>query len=173
MVSSSTLVLLPSEKGRGVYTLDDIPEGSPILEFAGPRVDRGHVLTALRTTGHDGFLQIDHDEFIGLSGGFDDFINHSCDPNCGLNFDGDAPRLISLEYIPEGSELTFDYACSQENFPFRFACSCGAPDCRRIVGDFRELPAKIRARYLRMGLVPPFLSEELHVEMPRLAVGAK
>lgn len=157
MGSCSTLVLLASEKGQGVHTLEELDAGSRILDFSGPLVGRDYVQKVFERRGHDGFLQVAESLYMGVSGGFDDYVNHSCEPNCGISFSEETPCLIALENIEAGSELTFDYASTQERFPFRFDCSCGAPNCRGSIGDFSELPERLRLHYLALGVVPPYL----------------
>jgi D-alanine-D-alanine ligase len=55
--------------------------------------------------------------------------NHSCDANCkyqGLN-------VIATRNIPEGEELTLDYAMFLDETMEPFACQCGSPKCRKFV----------------------------------------
>src|SRR5712691_4775606 len=49
--------------------------------------------------------------------------------------------------IPAGSELTIDYAMIDGDPAVRMECSCGTPECRKVItgGDWR-LP-KLRRRY--------------------------
>lgn len=143
--------------GKGIFTRQKIPANSRILEFTGDRVIRDTVIQTLADGGPDSFLQIGKNFFIGSSGRADDYINHSCDPNCGLEFHGDRIYLKSIKPIKRGDELTFDYATSQQCFPFRFTCRCGSVECRGEIGDFDELPAPRKAFYLSMGVVAPYL----------------
>ena len=74
-------------------------------------------------------------------------VNHSCAPNCG--FRGQL-TLVSLHDIAAGTELTYDYAMSddsgQEDWD-SFSCHCGSADCRHVITfkDWR-LPS-LQARY--------------------------
>ena len=36
-------------------------------------------------------------------------------------------------------------------------CECGRDVCRRIVGDFVDLPAELQWRYLQLGVVQSFI----------------
>ena len=70
-------------------------------------------------------------------------INHSCDPNTWL----EGLDLVARLDIDAGEELTIEYAtfCGPAMAPFE--CSCGAPDCRRVIlGSDHLLPA-VRAAY--------------------------
>jgi D-alanine-D-alanine ligase-like ATP-grasp enzyme len=55
--------------------------------------------------------------------------NHSCEPNTiydGLN-------LVALRDIPEGEELTLDYADLLDDTLQSFVCACGQPNCRKVI----------------------------------------
>jgi hypothetical protein len=55
--------------------------------------------------------------------------NHSCAPNTvydGLN-------LIALQNIEAGEELTLDYADLLDDNIQSFVCTCGHPNCRKVV----------------------------------------
>jgi len=74
------------------------------------------------------------------------YLNHSCTPNCQLvmteveHEDGTpAPAEIHLEaltHIPEGAELTIDYAWSADG---AIPCLCGSERCRGWVVAEEEL----------------------------------
>jgi hypothetical protein len=62
-----------------------------------------------------------------------DFINHSCDPNTGL--EGQI-ALVALQRILPGEEVTIDYAMCDGSPYDEFYCACGSPICRgRVTGD--------------------------------------
>ena len=115
-----TLGIMPCRGGMGVFIQQWIPANTRILEFTGKRVDREMINLFASKGSSDSFLQVDENEFIGASGRLDDYVNHSCDPNCGLEFDGDRIYLKSIKVIDRGSEITYDYATSQYVFPMRF-----------------------------------------------------
>ena len=112
-----TLGIMPCRGGMGVFIQQWIPANTRILEFTGKRVDREMINLFASKGSSDSFLQVDENEFIGASGRLDDYVNHSCDPNCGLEFDGDRIYLKSIKVIDRGSEITYDYATSQYVFP--------------------------------------------------------
>ncbi len=69
------------------------------------------------------------------------WINHSCKPNSEIEaeLDGNGgawARVVAIEPIADGEELTYDYA-----FPWQLAepCACGAPTCRGFIVDADEL----------------------------------
>ena len=71
-------------------------------------------------------------------------LNHSCRPNVGVR---GQITFVAMRDIAAGSELTIDYAMIDGDPAERMACSCGAPECRKVItgGDWR-LP-ELRRRY--------------------------
>lgn len=67
----------------------------------------------------------------------DNFICHSCDPNCEVVVGEDlAVGLVARRPIRAGESLTFDYDTTEDDLRGvrgGFACECGAPCCRRVV----------------------------------------
>ena len=148
---------MPCGEGMGVFVQQWIPANTRILEFTGKRVDRETINKFASKGSTDSFLQVGENEFIGASGRLDDYVNHSCEPNCGLEFDGDRVYLKSIRVITRGSEISYDYATSQYVFPLRFNCKCGNRDCRGEIGDFDELSPNRKKFYLSKNIVAPFL----------------
>jgi hypothetical protein len=66
-----------------------------------------------------------------------DYINHSCEPNCGL--DGQI-AIIAMQTIQPGEEITIDYAMCDGSPYDEFDCACGTSQCRgRVTGnDWRD-----------------------------------
>ena len=62
-----------------------------------------------------------------------DFINHSCEPNAGL--DGQV-AIVALHRIQSGEEVTIDYAMCDGSSYDEFECECGSALCRgRVTGE--------------------------------------
>ena len=154
------LGLRASNGGLGVFVNQWIPANTRILEFGGTRISRALVNQAIKRNKPDSYLQIAENEFLGPSGHLDDYINHSCEPNCGLEFSEGRVFLKSIRDISFGTELTFDYSTSQSNYPYWFTCHCGHAKCRRDIGDFSELARERKSYYISRGIVAPFLIEE-------------
>lgn len=60
------------------------------------------------------------------------YINHSCDPNCGYRTDADGKTYtVALRKILAGQELTKDYATleTEASFTYGLECTCGAKNC--------------------------------------------
>ncbi|HET9123030.1 MAG TPA: SET domain-containing protein-lysine N-methyltransferase [Acidiferrobacteraceae bacterium] len=126
------------QHGRGVFARTEIPAGTRILPFQGPRLR----LAELDPT--DYHLQIGEEEYLGASGAADDYVNHSCTPNCALD---DHLWLYALRPVAAGVELTWDYSSAIDEADFGgFPCHCGSPECRGSVRSYRHLAAAERAR---------------------------
>ena len=91
-------------------------------DSAGAVVDRAE-LDALADEIRTHALQIDDDLFIASELPFDDadFVNHSCDPNCGIV---GSVLLVTMREVAAGEELCFDYAMTDSDDYDEFVCSC-------------------------------------------------
>lgn len=147
--------------GDGVIALRAIEPGEQLLTFRGPVYETHEHRAQLAAGAPDLYLQIADDLYIGPGGGLDDWINHSCEPNCCLRFAADGIHLVAVIHIEPGAQVTFDYATSQNDYPFRFRCTCGAATCRGEIGDFDELPSALKWRYHHAGMLAPWLSGPL------------
>lgn len=146
----SRLSIRSGVSGRGVFAEEPIPGGDHLLRFSGP------LLRYEQTTPQTLAVQIGPELYLGASGGPDDCVNHSCDPNAGLVIDGLAVNLISLRDIAPGEEICFDYSTTMDEDDFEMTCLCGHPHCRGLVRDFKHLPRETRERYVRAGVVPEY-----------------
>lgn len=136
--------------GRGVFTREPIPCGTNLLQFTGP------LLHYADTTPQTLALQIGPDLYLGGSGGLDDCVNHSCQPNAGAIIKDGQVNLVAIVDIPAGDELCFDYSTIMDEDDFEFDCCCGTPQCRSRIRDFKHLPPALRAQYAALGIVPQY-----------------
>jgi SET domain-containing protein len=134
--------------GKGVIAASPIASRSHILRFTGP------LLHYRDTTPHTYALQIGPDLYLGASGSFDDYINHSCNPNAGLVIRGLEVDLIAIRDIAPGEEICFDYSTSTDEDDFEFDCFCGQPNCRGRIRDGKHLPEDVFQRYAQLGIIP-------------------
>ena len=88
------------------------------------------------------------------SGGLDDLVNHSCNPNTGLWQVGGRTYLLSLRTIPKDDELFFDYSTSMVDEPWSMECLCGDAICRGKIANFLDMPDEVQQRYARAGVLP-------------------
>jgi uncharacterized protein len=128
----------------GCFTLERIPKGTRVLEYTGERITKaegdnryeGRPFTYLFGVG-DGEVIID-------GHGMAMFVNHSCDPNCETDEEGDRVYIITLRDVAAGEELTYDYWLydGDDDAP----CYCGSKTCRGSMYSPEELKKQARAK---------------------------
>jgi len=145
--------------GKAVFAAQPFAAGDPIVAFTGRRLAADRLPRRLsgRT---DRFVQIARDAYLDPSGAIDDLINHSCAPNAGLRFTGDAPLLVAIRDIAVGEEISWDYSTTLADPDWRMACACGAPACRGTIAAFDTLPPERQRWYLSRELVAPYLRHD-------------
>ncbi|MBW6496282.1 MAG: SET domain-containing protein-lysine N-methyltransferase, partial [Burkholderiaceae bacterium] len=142
------LVERPSSSGTGTFAHAAIRKGQLVAVFG------GYVLE-LDDEIDDHGIQITPNLVIApmVKGGVrGDFINHSCDPNCGIR---GQITLFALRDIDFGEEITFDYGSvlfsSQKKDRFEMVCKCGAESCRKLITseDWRmpDLQARLGSHF--------------------------
>jgi hypothetical protein len=147
-----------SSLGKAVYATQAFPAGATLMEFTGPRY-HGSEIHSNRWGEDDRFVQIDIDHYMGPSGGLDDLVNHSCNPNAGLRFSEDGVFLIAIRPIQSGDEVCWDYSTTLSNTSFYMHCQCGASECRHVIGDFAFLEPELQDHYRALNLVPTYLRD--------------
>lgn len=143
------------EFGLGVFAVRPFSRGEWILRFSGPEVEFDSTVASGSKGSYP--LQIDRSRYVDIVPP-GRFINHSCNPNVGLHGPLD---LYALRAISAGEEIRFDYSTTMSERFWTMECRCGMPDCRRIVRDFHDLPSVVKHRYLNLGVVSPFIVEEI------------
>lgn len=139
--------------GKGVFALRAIAAGEVLIEYTGEVISWEETM---RRHPHDPqhpehtfFFQLEDGRVIDgqYGGNTSRWINHACDPNCEAEEDADCRVFIrALRDIAPGEELFFDYGLNIDErytaaLKRRYACYCGAPDCRGTM-----LAPKRRAR---------------------------
>ena len=146
------LAEVATPKGRGVVAGRAIPRGALVLRFEGP------VFNKETCPEFSEALQVGVDAWMWSSGGLDDLVNHSCDPNLGLWQVSGRPGhtyLLAIRDVAAGEELSFDYSTSMVDEPWDMeGCLCGAAKCRGLVGNFLDMPLEAMQFYARLGVLP-------------------
>lgn len=140
----------------GVFARQAIAAGELLVVWTGMVVNL-ETLRRLPPLAQSHSLQVEDDLFLAPTRTEpSDFINHSCDPNAGLN---GQIALVALRDIQPGEEICYDYAMSDGSPYDEFDCRCGAPNCRgRVTGDDWKLP-ELQARY--QGHFSPYLQRRI------------
>jgi hypothetical protein len=125
--------------GRGVYAAQDALPGDVLMRAAGTRVPSRNMHS----------IQIDADVHVEVGSPMR-YINHSCEPNCGLwvRRGSDVLEVHALRPLAAGEELTLDYATFEYEIEFMPGpCQCGAPTCRGRITGFKDLPEELVEAY--------------------------
>jgi len=144
-LSPKTQVQRAGSHGTGVFAREPIATGETVVAFGG-RVCDGAALSRLPPRRRMLSLQIDDDLYLV---GADepepgDFVNHSCEPTCGVC---GSVLLVALRDLAPGEEITFDYAMTDSTPYDEFTCSCGTPSCRGLVTARDWERPDLQARY--------------------------
>ena len=119
--------------GRALVVREPVEKGELVVVWGGEVV---HASRLGELTPDQRLLTIQVEEDLYLVSGRDgpaDWVNHSCNPNCGLR---GQIALVALRRLEPGEEVCFDYAMSDGTPYDQFECGCGAPQCRgKISGD--------------------------------------
>jgi len=77
------------------------------------------------------------------------YLNHSCNPNCGLLIPSGATEITlhARRKIKPGEELTLDYESFEDNIQFMKDCACGSQICRKTLRGYKNLPIETREEY--------------------------
>lgn len=127
--------------GRGVFAKAPIRKGEVIAAFDGNTYDDdfepwtedlyNHAIQYGKTDWRD-------------SKGIARLINHSCDPNCGIK---DLFKVVAMRPIEAGEQITWDYEMTEKNLHWKMKCRCGSPLCRKVIGNYANMPRAIRKKY--------------------------
>jgi SET domain-containing protein len=119
------------ERIRRVNVIREVTPESPLREDVGERLD------------HCAYP----DGRVELWGFPDRHLNHSCDPNAWLAYEGGSCDLVARRDIGAGEEITCDYNVNIAEGT-RWPCRCGAARCRsEVAGDFFLLPVQWQKEY--------------------------
>lgn len=148
------LCLQPTRVGWGLFAARSFAVGEHVLTFTGPILTQAETLALGDWSMYP--VQIDHDRYVhcGPPGAF---VNHQCEASCGLR---DSVRLVALRALNTGDEITMDYSCSMSGDPETMPCQCGGPKCRKMIGNFENLPESLRREYLHRGVVSDFIATQ-------------
>jgi hypothetical protein len=131
--------------GRHVVTDRVIEEREVVAIWRGYEITEATARSLERPL-RDQLLQIGFETFLANDDDLCvvDFINHSCEPNCGFL---DATTLAAMHRIEPGASITFDYAMSDSNSFISFDCECGSSRCRKRLKPDDWQSAELQQRY--------------------------
>ena len=120
--------------GHGIFANAAIEPGELIGMWSGRIITRDR-LESLPEDVRRHSVQVEEDLYLTSFGLKDppDFVNHSCEPNAGL--DGQI-AIVALRHILPGEEITIDYAMCDGSPYDEFECACGSATCRgKVTGE--------------------------------------
>lgn len=127
--------------GRGVFALRKIRKGEVVGEFDGPIYDEYFEPWTRELQTH--VIQFAKEKWRDSSG-LARYMNHSCEPNCGIR---GLFKVVAMRTIQKDEQITWDYEMTEKSDWWRMKCRCGTESCRKIIGTFKALPTRIRRKY--------------------------
>ncbi len=152
----------PDKGGRGLVALKPVRDREVLVVFGGDIVTGRQLKKLTSPRSHPYVLQVEEDLYLlTIHEGAADWVNHSCEPNAGLQ---GQIVLVAMRDISVGEEVCFDYAMSDGSPYDEFTCCCGAACCRgRVTGNDWRDPA-LRERYA--DYFSPYLVRRIERERP-------
>lgn len=136
--------------GQGVFAREPVAAGELVAIWGGGWMTYDELM-ALPDEVNGYAIQVWDDLFVGPRSLAEvepsDYINHSCEPNCGLKGD---TVVVARRELRLGEELTYDYGTTDALGP-AMICRCGSAACRGEVTseDWRDPAFRNRnAEYL-------------------------
>lgn len=141
MDNSKVIVKDAGKFGKGVFVNFKISKGEVIAEFDGPIYEWDY--TGWNQELYDHVIQFEEKKWRD-SKGIARWINHSCNPNCGIK---ELFKVTAMRDIEAGEEITWDYEMTEKHPWWRMKCECGNDNCRKEIGNFENMPQKVKDRY--------------------------
>lgn len=135
------LIVKNNRFGRAVYARKSFKKGELVTVFDGPIYD--DIFDGWTTDILNHTIQIGPALWRDSCGPAR-YINHSCDPNCGIK---NHIQVVAMRPIAAGEEITWDYEMTEKNPWWKMRCKCGSPLCRKVIGNYKNMPKHIRKKY--------------------------
>ncbi|HZD32731.1 MAG TPA: SET domain-containing protein-lysine N-methyltransferase [Candidatus Angelobacter sp.] len=112
----------------GCFTLEDIPQGTVILEYTGERIPKEEGDRRYENRSFTYLFGVGNGDIVIDGHSMAMFINHSCQPNCEIDETKGRIFVRTLRKLKAGEELTYDYWLYDGDDEAH--CSCGTRNCR-------------------------------------------
>jgi len=116
-------------EGRGAFARKPIPSGTRVIQYVGRLIDKEESEKLCQEFNE--YIFSINDE-VDLDGNVEwnpaRLINHSCDPNCSAEQDGEEIWIVADRDIQPGEEVSFNYGYSLDSYR-DYPCNCGSPHC--------------------------------------------
>lgn len=140
-----------TKNGKFIFAGDEIMRDELIFKF-----EKNYLDHPTRTS-----LQIDkgvHQESTNAQA-FENFLNHSCEPNGYIDFRDLTFR--ALRPIKKGEEFTFNYLTTEWDLANKFRCNCGSKNCYKQINGFKYLTLE-QQKELK-SLLSPYLKKKFNI----------
>lgn len=130
---------------KGMFAIREIYKDEIVFIKGGHILKRNEIFTSGII---NSYFPIDDEFFLGAINKQDEeqiklYINHSCNPNCGLR--GEI-TFIAMRDIQINEEVTFDYALL-DNEDYEFKCYCNSKVCRGFITGYDWKRKDIQEKY--------------------------
>ena len=148
--------------GRCVLAGAPIRKGEVVAEFDGITLPRQEFSELYASDPvrfeeiRDHAIQIAEDVWRD-SDGIARYLNHSCEPNCGIR---GVSTLVAMRDINAGEEMTWDYEMTEDisGQLWKMKCECGHLSCRKEIGCFGNNREQLAKKY--SGFISAWLVEK-------------
>lgn len=131
-----------SIEGVGLFANKDFKKGDIVFIFKGKPID-WEVSDEKSSLYGPNWVGIGKSKWLDvIAPGI--YINHSCNPNCGIK---GKVSVTALRNIKKGEEILIDYAITEIDKLWHMDCNCGDKNCRKIIRSIQYLPKKIYSKY--------------------------
>ena len=156
------VIVRPARTGLGLFTTKRFSPGERILRVEGRIVDAGVLWRRQGSRFSANCFRFGPETYLDPGKGPGCFVNHSCDPNAGIQKSRNQLFLVAAKRIGAGAEITFDYSTTLgDDDIWMMRCQCGHRRCRKNIRNFGSLPADVKRRYIDLGLVPGYIMRTL------------
>lgn len=127
-----------AEYGKSIFASRSFVKGETVFVISGPIVKTPSIYT----------VPIDFDLYIDpIEPG--KFLNHSCDPSCGIK---NRTEVVAMRDLQKDEEINIDYAMvvsKYDNLKLKqeITCKCGSKICRGKFGSFDSLSNELKEKY--------------------------
>ena len=158
IMNNTKIIVKETESfGKGLFTVEDIRKGEIIADWTGGKIFTAEKCSNLPEEVRDHAIQFEEHKWIDTTG-IGHFINHSCEPNCGIK---GKLKIIAIRNIKKGEWLTYDYEMTEDSY-WKMRCKCGSKNCRSTIGAFKNMPENLRKKY--RGYISEWLVEKYNLK---------
>jgi len=126
--------------GKSIFVTREFKKDEIIFTVCGPISKNPSIYT----------VPIDFDLFMDPIGP-GKYLNHSCEPSCGIK---NRTQIVATRDLEKDEEITIDYAMLvpvRQDYPRVNinvpTCKCGSKICRGEFGNYEELSSELREKY--------------------------